>query len=482
MSGPSALRLRAELLSVLWREDVLRSSLGPWANELRQQLDNDPGHTGRPATGARAVQAVVDACMRLPFGLDTLVRSLEELGASPETTQTVQHLADEWQALDFFPQDEWEALRTLLDSLRPTRLRSLVRRAMGGRLRVDGVPREDTAWQAMVYLSALNAPPSGVPPTLAFLLLLAFDEETRSVLGEDRCEQLQRQADEWAGRWSMTEDFTRLKRRLREHAPAHPSARADTVLTVQLAPDTQHPERYVLSHWVQSDPNTRTPRRGEDRVVSLAEVEELLPRLIDEEVSPQAEGPVRLEFILPLELLNFPAERWAGGSDSRSLPATYPVVVRSLERMRDRRFHRAWRHRWHQLERSERWSRIRWNAPGEAGETGRLMEDLGEDSELVGCVLSAPPTGANRDAFLECRMALWEGLPILLWDREDCTRPEFRAVVTDLLSEGNLTDLPRRIQALRRNGGAADHLVLLWDDPDRLSETYPTDVSPWRAE
>ncbi|MFF8727062.1 hypothetical protein ACF073_11290 [Streptomyces sp. NPDC015171] len=476
--GPSVVRLRVELLRVLWQDGVLRSSVGPWANELRRQLS----HRAGPALGPGALESVVDACMRVPFGLDTLVRSLEELGVGPETTQAVQHLADEWQALDFFPQDEWEALRTLLMPVRHTGVPSLVHRALGGRLPVDRGPRAGTAWQAMVYLSALNAPPVGPPPTLVFLLLLAFDDSTRLLLGERQCAQLERWAGDWAERWDMAEEFTRLRQQVREQAAQDPAGRAETVLVVQLAPHVRHPERYVLSHWVRSEPGARSSRQGEDRVVSLPQIAEVLPRILDEVALEGAGDPARLEFILPLELLNSPVETWARGSGPLPLPVAYPVVVRSLERMHNRGHHRVWRHRWQQLKRSDSPSRIRWNSPGEAHASARLMAALRSDEELVGCVLSAPPTEANRDAFQECRLALWEGLPILLWDREDCTRPEFRAMVTALLAEGNLTDLPRRIEALHQSGYVADHIVVLFDDPDRLPETHPADASPWSAQ
>ncbi|MGW3917045.1 VMAP-C domain-containing protein [Streptomyces sp. NPDC005070] len=85
----------------------------------------------------------------------------------------------------------------------------------------------------------------------------------------------------------------------------------------------------------------------------------------------------------------------------------------------------------------------------------------------MGCVLSQPPRAGDGQGEREVRTALSHGIPFLLWDIEDCSRPDFRDAAEELLSPGRLADLPSRLLDLRRHSRTGERLVLLWDDPNR---------------
>lgn len=183
-----------------------------------------------------------------------------------------------------------------------------------------------------------------------------------------------------------------------------------------------------------------------------------------------------IEFMLPAGLLNM-AVQWFSGpeilDETRPLCIEYSVSLRSLERMREIRIHRAWSHRWRQLDRQPFTGRVLWGrGSAEPDDLGDWRRELDGDTSYLVVVLSGPPGTANGDA--ELRAALRAGVPIMLWDQR-ATRPEDGTAGLRRLSAepARLPESTRmaRIDAERATVGESPHfgrtVALLWDDADR---------------
>lgn len=197
-----------------------------------------------------------------------------------------------------------------------------------------------------------------------------------------------------------------------------------------------------------------------------------------------------LEFVLPRALLTLPVHRWRKELDSpdpRPLWLDYPIVLRSLERMRSRHWHRVWLQRWATLTKDPSATRVHFAQPTDLGERHRI-DALLSDPRWVLLVMAAPPPSAPSpgidDAFTA---ALRSGLPALVWHPE-ASSDALREVVAWLVEGDGLTDLPARAQASRRaafqgtpalfNLNIARDLVVLWDDPGRLVSDQPGQLRP----
>jgi hypothetical protein len=215
--------------------------------------------------------------------------------------------------------------------------------------------------------------------------------------------------------------------------------------------------------------------------VGVREVtQDRLERAFDEEVVAAERAwadqlaPVTLEVILPRELIHLPVHRWSKEHESglpQPLCVEYIIRVRSLERMRNGHWHRAWRKRWRSL--IEDPDPVRIYFGGAQGDTERVDVAL-HASDSVAMVLSAPPSprcpaGVAIDEFTA---ALRAGMPVVLW-HPDVTPENLTELVTQLTARG-LIGLPEqsRISRSMSLGSPvqdwARDLVVLWDDPDRI--------------
>lgn len=207
----------------------------------------------------------------------------------------------------------------------------------------------------------------------------------------------------------------------------------------------------------------------------------------------------QVEFLLPWSLLGHPVERWLTDAHGYLVGHKYPVVVRSLDRIRQRSWHRDWERRWRALQ--------HWAAAGCAsGRVGWLVTDpatalaedcdavhvRGRDGEIRGW-LDAHPDAAgmalafaydHRDArhSASVREAVCEGVPFMVWRRDDGDPAELALRLGEYgrpggpggsgggRSEG--PDMPTRMQRWRRGaarddiGDMRNHLTLFWDDPE----------------
>jgi hypothetical protein len=420
------------------------------------------------ATGRDHLIEVVNACAKADGGLNALVDVVRMMRPDSPESDLMRRLVHQPRMHDLIPESELTWLRSVLFGLNPPRLAAVVRRAAG----TAGPPSETRdAWDAFCAFLDFNTPASGLPPALTFVELLAAhsDRETGDELRDWNTAQARRLQAEAA-----------LADLRAEREPEFPSeARLHLMIVVQ--PDGIDPGMHVVSHWRQEDPSEWPPARGGIVTVSGDQLEHHVDALVvdAERAWSEYRGEVALEFVLPRSLLNLPVHLWCKEhetGDPRPLFLDYPIVVRSLERMRSRQWHRAWRIRWEAMMTDPSAERVYFCRTEDTGERHRLDAILSDDQWVVMVLAAAPPT-RPRPGEDELAAGLRSGLPALLWHPE-ASLDLLREVVTWLVENGGLGDLPARVQDSRRAAfrkvtipvdlSVARNLVILWDDPGRL--------------
>jgi hypothetical protein len=467
--------------------------VSPAINLLARLLDAEPAK--RSLRESRCLLAVIasDAFFRDTIADDPVAGpSFQRIPVVVKRTQTTAWLrlfgpneraVRETYVLDLLPDTELARLRDLLVGVDVPQLPVLVSRAVGSGMPETGLP--GNVWETVGYLLDRNAGPSGFPPVLYFVELLA------GRLDPVRARGLRAWNDTQAQRLRLDEALREL--RAAQTGPPHDDLLL--YLMILIEHDGLDPDRFVISHWRQDEPGVWPPARGETREADFVDLEREIDRLVvSAEVAWSGyRGDVALEFVLPRALLNLPVDRWHKERDSLDpvpLSVDYPIVVRSLERMRATHWHRNWHKRWAALVEAPASAGILFAGAGAgaADEPYGVNVDLA-DPRMVAMVLSeAPaPLAAAGDAL---SAALRSGLPVVLWTRADCAVEAIRDLISRLTEYGGLGDLPARIRAarLRTLAGQIDpeydpviieNLVLLWDDPRRsviLDRPRPADV------
>jgi len=438
---------------------------------LIQVISDYSGHPlGVPqhSVGRDHLIELVNACARIEGGMAALDRAVWMMRPGSPECDRIRRLVKEPRVLDLLPAQELHRLREWLVEITVPQLRTLVHRAAG-----PGVPpvwSVASAWEAFAHLAEFNAGADGFPPALMFVELVARQ------VGGDMSAYLTQWNNDQARR-------LRLEPQLRKRRTAGPQIPGDSQLHLMLVvePDGIDPNRYLLSYWRQDDPAEWPPARGETRMVTFDELERCVDDLVvsAERAWSGYAGAVALEFVLPRALLNLPVHLWHKEHDSgdpRPLCLDYPVVVRSLERMRSSQWHRVWHQRWQILMNDPSAERVHFGQPTDTEKRHRIDAVL-SDPRWVLMVLSAAPSCQPRPGADELAAALRSGLPALVWHPE-ASSGVLREVVAWLVEGDGLGDLPRRAQASRQaafQASAAPYdvniardLVVLWDDPHRL--------------
>jgi hypothetical protein len=473
-------RIRSDLVNVLERTRLMRSpdSRQLMLDHLRERLG--PQLQLRELSELRLqVVDIVNACTGLPHAVLTLVEVVEYLEPATREVMDLWRLRDEWEVTDVLRAEDWSELRPAIETLTLPNLAWLYQQATDNRQ--PGPPRWcANPWHAFVHLAGLNAGPNGLPPSAIFLMLLTPKVDA------DTAEWIRNRNGRQADEDGFTEELNQQSRITVQDQ----SVDATAYLVIQLAPlfdpedaDSAREQFYMLSYCRQwRDGKSWRSQQGDSRPVPNARVERTVEEVIKhvETIWERAAPVLTVEFVLPWELLNTHVEWWekefASGQPT-PLTMDYPVVVRSLERLRTPWWHNAWRHRWRQLQTAPASSRVHWSRPAGEDYFTRLENLLKSDDQVVSLVLSEPPRADGRIGRQEVEAALRAGLPAIIWHRYDCTSAAFREAVTRLISDRGLAKLPLRAKELRRvaldlepskrKDHVGRHLTVLWCDPDR---------------
>lgn len=436
----------------------------------------------RQTTARLNIIELVRVCAGLQRGLELLTEQIRFTDPLSPHLPDLRHLCDEWQAAQTLA-DMWLELRATLMPLRLTAggnatevrmLRKLAAVATESRM-PELPPQCSTVWRLFVHLVGSNAGPSGVPPYVLLLRWLAECVPDPVLAGTMRqwCRGL-------AAQWELVDQLA-----VPQHATHQDQARP-VYLLIQIDPDPMDSDQLLVSHWRQWDPHEWRPQRGDDRTIPSSALEAEVDNLIDgleSMLGASADAPgtedIGLEFLLPMELLNFPVQhlrKKALAGRMVPLAVDHPIVLRSLERLRTPRLHLAWRRRWERA--ASKQMRPYWSQPSGSDYFVRLTAELSADQHVFSLILSEPPEAGNN-AHLEVAAALQAGIPAIVWHRLDCSSKEFRDAVAAMVGDGALVHLPRRVTKLRQAalklgstspGHPGWEIAILWDDPTRLLE------------
>ncbi|MBL7499773.1 hypothetical protein I6A84_20785 [Frankia sp. CNm7] len=431
--------------------------------------------------------SLVSACAPDPMHRAALVGALGTIVRDPAVDAALRRLQDEWEAVEStdLAGEAFSTLRVELGNIARPDFAEAYLVASDGRV-PQPPPHCRTAWDAFVHLVGVNSEPSGLPPHMIFLERIAdrLDPAAGRIAGEWN----RRQARGWGFEQRLAEIRHTSSRQVYRHSQIY--------LTIQFEPDGIDPELFLMSWWRQRDDPRAVVERGTPELVRRDEMERSVAAILQTFDGAVEDRPAAkaIEFILPFELLGTPVERWRMQDSSvpaRSIGQDYPVVLRSLERLRTPRWHRAWRRRWDRLMHEPASTGAFWSKPDGQDYLPRLERALAADETLTALILSEPPDDPGGIGLREVAVALRTGLPVIIWNRSPGPGDDFGEALRELVTAHDLAGLPTRARQLRLAASRQPehdndsvhlgrHLALLWDDPERQPERGVLVPSPDR--
>lgn len=260
-------------------------------------------------------------------------------------------------------------------------------------------------------------------------------------------------------------------------------------LVVQIEVDPLDRDTYIVRPWRHLGSGW-APELGTEFRGNLTEIQAQVADLVTEAETGWAANAddIRLEFMLPRQLLDLPVERWLNGDDDLPQPLglRYPVTVRSLERMRSQRWHREWRRRWRAARTTSARSTLWINSQSDPR---KILADLVADNKTVAMAIDDQLPEFDGFSADPVSVGLMSGVPILIWHRGGDVSPAFAKTVRDILADG-VDHLPERVRALRGEAFAAadpeahigSSLALMWDNPERRLVVYDLPLPPKSAQ
>ncbi|WP_433271660.1 effector-associated domain 2-containing protein [Actinosynnema sp. CS-041913] len=423
---------------------------------------------------------IVVACRQRPLGLSALVRVVGRLDKGSRHMAKVRNAVYDMTVLPYWP---FEVRHTVITLLREVHVEDVdeVYRAVAGPTAPQLPPNSDYL-DAFSLLETLNARPDGLPKPLVFIEHLAARARPEVAL------ELHRWAGVQGERLGLADELRAVRHDFRDaEAPLRRRRKSDGFLVFSLQRVGATGDRFELVHWRQLGMQDGWyPMRVAEHVGDLESVKHAVAALIVHIEGHWADfdPSYHVEFVLSAEMLNLDVDQWSWETDPEGVPqplgCRYPVVVRSLERMGKRQWHREWRARWAELaaqldddgvvaERSACWGR-------DGGQAGlrELMAAFDQCPGAVSLVLSSPPR-AERPGREQIAVGLRAGVPVVLWHRDKCDGG-FVKLARELLHTGDRRGLLERVRLARTvafaEGPDTAHpayaLTVLYDDPGRM--------------
>ena len=477
--GEERRRIVGEVAGLLEESDVVRDP------SSRQVLFRELGHAvGGPLRlrdlGVLRPQLVelVTVCTDRTGGLRLLAECLDLLEPDGERTPVLLRLADEWQVIEQFAEYD---LRWLRGELSQLRLTGEWRRFVTEH-RLPPLPAYcTTVWHLFAHL--VVAPATGGVPH--WLRLLGRLDTRVAQASRPRLRQLVRAlAQEWGVPDEDVGSGEPSSVAAVASAASSGTAAGTAYLLIQFEKYGGDDDTFIMSHWYQWASPVWRPVRGEDRYVARGDLEVAVDEVVSEIERRWAHqaGPVAIEFVLPWQLLNEPVDTWRKeirSSVPSPLAVEYPLVIRSLERIRTGRWHRRWRGRWRGVAAGAGPGRVFCAAPDQVDV--QLEALLTGDEAVVVLVLSESPlpdSVAERQLLVGVR----SGVPAIVWHRDPVLAVELCQVLRSMVESatdtaGGVAELPWHVAKLRQSAWGDDPLargrhvghgfVILWDDPER---------------
>ncbi|MFZ2727346.1 MAG: trypsin-like peptidase domain-containing protein [Methylococcaceae bacterium] len=175
------------------------------------------------------------------------------------------------------------------------------------------------------------------------------------------------------------------------------------------------------------------------------------------------------EFILPLELFNYPIDQWQN-EDKKPIGAMYPIIIRSQERLIHRKLRDFWKTLQPELENLSS-EKIDWLAEPQEEEV--LDFKLSEEG-YVGFALEFDLSKTDKKFLFNM---LKNGAVIGIWANScqdfSCIKQNINK---DLFENKQLKDIPRTFLSIRRKLRLSKkcdyYLTLFWDDKERIPPDF----------
>lgn len=440
---------------------------------VRLPVDDEPNTL-------RHLYAIVDACRQRTDGLSALLEELDRVELGATTMHPVRQFITEMTLDEVWPAAERDGLFILLQGVVVQDIGE-VYRFVGGRGAPE-LPAQTTFPEVFRALETLNSDVNGLPKPLVFVEYLAA--RVRNELGSE----LRRWADRQAHRLRVVTELQATRRKfVQVTAPESPPPRSHGYLLLMLRLEGPAGALFRLSYWAQLDvSNGWHPDRGPDFVGDLEHVKHRVAELVQTTSANWAryEPKITVEFVLSDDLLNLDVDQWNWETESpipEPVGCRFPVVVRSLERMKNRHWHTSWRTRWKELQ--AQLNRANSIAHGasyrneacDAHGLRALTSTFERMPGLVSLILSEPPM-SGRNGHSQVTVGLRAGVPVIMWHRRNCVSDDFLVMAEKLLHDDSPEHVLERTRFVRsiafEVGPDTDHvgnfLTVMWDDPDRV--------------
>jgi hypothetical protein len=472
--------VRNRLVTILLEVDELQDpgTRGAIVSELRNRLGPDFDVPTQPTNRFYTI-ALVEECQRHYGGLRKLVDALRLFCHGHYRVQEAADLIAGHLPLEILLPAERADLRRLLSPLTSEVDAHSVYRASAGPLAPPLESAPDDLLGVSDELVNRMTPPGQLPPLLNFMEYLAAFVDDRGPTAQ----ALRRWNADVVRRCELPSQLLAVAR---ENAHLYVTKRVGRAsLLVQIEEDGLDHNRYQVSVWLWLDTDSQTLAR-DDRSYALEEIRDVVDRALQDCVGLLVTDAVvpTVEFILPHRLLVMDVDSWLvthGSPFGRRLGAYYPVVVRSLDRLRTTSLplRQQWRAKWRWLQEHSGLhpeSAVRWLGDEDGRDPQRLYRELTGD-QPVAVAWHGPPPPEHQAVDSVLGAAVWAGTPVALWCREHHGEGG-HLQLADMLTNRPLPGLPDHALRARMEADApgteddhcGNHLSLLWDDPSRLPE------------
>jgi hypothetical protein len=454
-------------IDILQDPEGLRMCVERSEREIGEKIPAPPAGWTENIDDADVLHELVKQLMWRDAAMWVFLDTIEDLYGPYHLVESARAAVRSVLAEPFLAREHRHAIHQLCENLVCADAAALFRASVGG----AGHTLESDAGNLCAVLNELenlSIRTDGLHPIVAFIAYLAGEQQP------EYSEQLQLWAESRVG------NSTPLLQALHEiwEQASTVTEAAPRYCVVRLDVDGLDSDRFLVSLMVQEGTSQPEPLRPpDDQVYTEEQVRMLLGLALRAPILAGAGDPV-VEFFLPAELINQPVDQWNVGYGDIALGVQYPVIVRSLDRIRcvSNSFD-DWRFKWRRIK-TARFHRgnaaVAW-IPQEAHEDrDRLYVMLSGRSGPVCLLLQVSPEPHRCGALL---VALRAGTPVLLWCRQDTA--DIAAGLSQMMAQSApLGELPWRIFAFRRAAvhkgtdkqHLARHLTLLWDDADRIPD------------
>jgi hypothetical protein len=473
LADASMLDLRRALVQVPYFRDAHTRHLYLDAFERRMAAErNKEVRLDRTDDAGTDAEILLRECRRIPGALRELTKDFpagdRDLREFRNVEAMINHLTRGQLLLD----RECSEFLALIDGWPVQLIRAAARKAQPWPPGDEAVPADPLS--VIRWVEGRSQRRDGLPRIIEFA-----EELTVRTSNKSAAVALSAWSDRLAARLRLEYAAVEaLRRHLAEAAAAEASG---PILTIQLAPDALQPQEQFLLQAVLEHHGELHPVASADEPLSLRAVRACVDQVLDDtyQALGDDEEALRVEVIVPRILLTEPFDQWRI-QEAISVPIgeKLPLVLRSFERMRNRRIRQQWANKWRLAQEQEHPDpgAMHYVGPDDGPTPHEVFEALSPDRKLALALGRAPARQPNDGPSDAVSGAMQAGVAYVVWVRDVSLADDFRAAIQRVLADIPVRDLPARIAQWRAPGTAgvdpgtvslAKHISLLACDHDR---------------